>query len=292
MNKQFEQNDFFTEMVRKLSAAGIEQPMLEARLLLAHVKQCEAAEIFSTLKVTDEEKQNATKLLKRRLAHEPLDKIVGHREFFKADFVVNREVLSPRPDTETLVEAVLKQYADFGAALRILDLGTGSGCIIESLLLEYQAAHGVAVDVSAAALNVAQKNAEKFGILPRLAFVQADWFMADCAKKIKECGAQEFDIIVTNPPYIPSKDIDGLAPEVRDFDPRCALDGGADGFDSYQRIAEIAPELLVSGGRIFIEAGVGQAERIAAIFAVKGLKLVEVRADLAGIARCVVLGKE
>ena len=101
-----------------------------------------------------------------------------------------------------------------------------------------------------------------------------------------------FDVIVTNPPYIPSGDIDDLAPEVRDLDPRSALDGGADGFDSYQRIAEIAPELLVSGGRIFIEAGVGQAERIAAIFAVKGLKLVEVRADLTGIARCVVLRKE
>lgn len=291
MNKQFEQNDFFTEMVRKLSAAGIEQPMLEARLLLAHVKQCEAAEIFSTLKVTDEEKQNATKLLKRRLAHEPLDKIVGHREFFKADFVVNREVLSPRPDTETLVEAVLKQYADFGAALRILDLGTGSGCIIESLLLEYQAAHGVAVDVSAAALNVAQKNAEKLGILPRLDFVQADWFATDFAENISKCGAQKFDVIVTNPPYIPSGDIDDLAPEVRDFDPRSALDGGADGFDSYQRIAEIAPELLVSGGRIFIEAGVGQADMIASIFSSFGLQLVEIRADLAGIARCVVMEK-
>lgn len=292
MNEQPEMNDFFTEMVLKLGAAGIEQPRLEARLLLAHVKKCEVAKIFSTINLTDEEKQNATELLKRRLAHEPLDKIVGHREFFKADFIVNCDVLSPRPDTETLIESVLKYYTDLGALLQILDLGTGSGCIIESLLLEYQTAHGVAVDVSAAALAVARKNAKKLGILPRLDFVQADWFATDFAENISKCGAQKFDVIVTNPPYIPSGDIDDLAPEVRDFDPRSALDGGADGFDSYQRIAEIAPELLVSGGRIFIEAGVGQAERIAAIFAVKGLKLVEVRADLAGIARCVVLKKE
>ena len=160
------------------------------------------------------------------------------------------------------------------------------------MLLEYQTAHGVAVDVSAAALAVAQKNAEKLGILPRLDFVQADWFATDFAENISKCGAQKFDVIVTNPPYIPSGDIDDLAPDVRDFDPRTALDGGTDGLDSYRQIAEIAPILLTTEGHIFIEAGIGQADDIAAIFKRGGLKLKEIRADLAGIARCVVMRKK
>ena len=284
-------SDFFDKMVQQLSAAGIEQPMLETRLILAHVKQCETAEILSTVNLTNEEKQTALALLARRLAHEPLDKIVGHREFYKADFAVNNDVLSPRPDTETLVETVLEYYSDYKATLQILDLGTGSGCIIESLLQEYEKAHGVAVDFSAAALKVARQNATRLKLNTRLDFVEADWFATDFVEKISKSGMQKFDIIVTNPPYIPSDDIVGLAPEVKNFDPRTALDGGADGLDSYRQIAEIAPILLADGGHIFIEAGIGQADDIAVIFEGSGLKLKEIRADLAGIARCVVLKK-
>lgn len=284
-------SDFFDKMVQQLGAADIEQPMLETRLILAHVKQCEAAEILSTINLTDEEKQTALALLERRLAHEPLDKIVGHREFYKADFAVNNDVLSPRPDTETLVETVLEYYTDYTATLQILDFGTGSGCIIESLLQEYEKAHGVAVDFSAAALKVAQQNAARLALNTRLDFVEADWFATDFVKKIGKNGTQKFDVIVTNPPYIPSDDIDGLAPEVKNFDPRTALDGGVDGLDSYRQIAKIVPILLTDGGHIFIEAGIGQADDIAVIFKVNGLELKEIRADLAGIARCVVLKK-
>ncbi len=282
-------SNFFTEILQKLSAAGVEQPRLEARLILAHVKHCAPAEIFSDIDVTENEKCAALTLLARRLAHEPLDKILGYRAFFKADFAVNSDVLSPRPDSETLVESVLKRYTDLGAALRILDLGTGSGCLIESLLSEYQMAQGVAVDFSAAALEVAQQNAVQLGVNSRLEFVQADWFGSDFVARIG--GEWKFDVIVTNPPYIPSDDIEGLAPEVKNYDPLTALDGGADGFDSYRRIAEVAPDLLTEGGRIFIEAGIGQADEIVAISSGYGLKLVEIRADLAGIDRCVVLEK-
>lgn len=282
-------SDFFTEIMQKLSAVGVEQPRLEARLILAHVKQCEPAEIFSGIKYTEDEKCAVSALLTRRLVHEPLDKILGHREFYKSDFAVNSNVLSPRPDSETLVEGVLAHYTDLGTALRILDLGTGSGCLIESLLSEYRAAQGVAVDFSAVALEVAQKNAVRLGVNGRLEFVQADWFSPDFVARID--GERKFDVIVTNPPYIPSKDIEGLAPEVKNYDPLTALDGGADGFESYRRIADVAPELLADGGKIFIEAGIGQADEIATVFSSHGLKLVETRADLAGIARCVVLEK-
>lgn len=279
--------DLFDKIVQKLSDSKVEQPRLEARLLLAHVKKCLPADIYSGTDVSETETQVVTDMLNRRLAHEPLDKILGHRAFFKADFVVNNKVLSPRPDTETLVECVLENYANRNTNWRILDLGTGSGCIIESLLAEYPNARGMAVDISAEALNVAKMNAEKLGLSQQLEFIQADWFAAGFVQKI----GQVFDIIVTNPPYIASSEINTLEPEVKDYDPLLALDGGEDGFDSYCRLAEVVPELLVSGGKIFIEAGAGQARTIADIFMKKGLFFETIHKDLSGIERCVILRK-
>ena len=279
--------DLFDKIVQKLSEAKVEQPRLEARLLLAHVKKCLPADIYSGTDVSEAEAQVVTDMLNRRLAHEPLDKILGHKAFFKADFVVNNKVLSPRPDTETLVECVLENYANRNTNWRILDLGTGSGCIIESLLAEYPNARGKAVDISAEALNVAKMNAEKLGLSQQLEFIQADWFTAGFVQKI----GQAFDIIVTNPPYIASSEINTLEPEVKDYDPLLALDGGEDGFDSYCRLTEVVPELLVNGGKIFIEAGAGQARKIAAVFMKKGLVFETIHKDLSGIERCVILRK-
>ena len=276
----------FDDLVRKLVQGGIESPRLEARMLLAFITNQNVSDIFTDINLNDEQKKHLTQLLSRRLAHEPLDKIIGYREFYKATFKVSDKVLSPRPDTEILVEAALQLLPDDKPAT-ILDLGTGSGCIIESLLIEKPLARGVAVDISAEALAVAQENAGNLGIENRLDFVQADWFDADFAERL----TQKFDMIVSNPPYIPSQDIAKLMSEVKNYDPMLALDGGVDGFDSYKRIAELMPNLLKTGGHILLEAGKGQAAQIAEIFSAQGLHLLNIYHDLADIERCVVMEK-
>lgn len=276
---------FFTDIVNQLVEAGIDNPRLETRLILAHIKQCAASEIYSDINLDETQQKQLKVVLNRRLNHEPLDKILGTRSFFKYDFAVNADVLSPRPDTETLVESVLETYPDRNQALNFLDLGTGSGCIIESLLAEYPNANGLAVDISAKALSVAQQNAENLGLVKRLNFLQADWFASDFVQKIN----RKFEVIVTNPPYIPTADITKLDKEVKNFDPLMALDGGADGFSSYRRLAEVVPQLLTDGGYVFIEAGIGQAEKIAQIFTTGGLRLQAIKTDLSGIQRCVIL---
>jgi release factor glutamine methyltransferase len=278
--------NIFDDLVQQLADAGIESPRLEARMLLAFVCGKEPAEIFTDDKLNETQEKKLQSLLARRLAHEPLDKILGKREFYKAEFKVSDKVLSPRPDTETLVEAALRLLPSDNPTT-ILDLGTGSGCIIESLLLERPSAQGVAIDISPEALQIAADNAVNLGVANRLKFIQASWFEADFATRL----AQKFDLIVTNPPYIPTKDIATLMPEVQKYDPLLALDGGTDGFDSYKRIAELAPILLKDGGYILLEAGIGQAEQIAEIFAKQGLHLISTEKDLSGIKRCVVMRK-
>ena len=219
--------DIFLKTVEKLSTADISSPRLEARILLAYVLHEKPENIIGNITLNSEQNQVLQKLLERRLAHEPLDKIIGRREFYKYTFCTSDAVLSPRPDTEILVEEALKIiHTDENVC--ILDLGTGSGCIIETLLAERRSAHGVAVDISAKALQIAEQNALNLNVADRLQFVQADWFEQNFAAQF----AAEFDLIITNPPYIPSAEIKTLAPEVKNYDPLPALDGGADGFAS------------------------------------------------------------
>lgn len=278
-------NHAFDLIVQQLASAGIPSPRLEARLLIAAVLQCAPSAVFTDTELSAAQKHRLNQLLQQRLAHKPLDKILGHREFYKFDFVVDENVLSPRPDTEILVEEALKLLP--AAPADVLDLGTGSGCIIASILAERPQARGVAVDISASSLQVARQNAENLGLSERLRFMRADWFDADFIRQI----GQKFTLIVSNPPYIPTSDISALEPEVKDYDPLAALDGGSDGFASYRRIAELAPELLQAGGYILLEAGIGQAAEIADEFSRNGLKHIRTVNDLAGIARCVILQK-
>lgn len=275
----------FSKVVQKLAQAGIESPRLEARLLIAYVAGIDSNQVFSDIELDAVQTAQLHNVVAQRAAHKPLDKILGHRAFYKSDFTVNENVLSPRPDTEILVEKALQYMPQ--TAQNILDLGVGSGCIIESILLEMPALRGVAVDISETALATARQNAQKQGVAERMRFFCADWFAPDIAAQI----GQKFEVIVSNPPYIPTKDIATLAPEVRNYDPLSALDGGADGYASYRRIADITGDLLNDGGYILLEAGIGQAEEIAAIFERKGLKCVEIANDLGGIARCVILQK-
>ena len=278
-------DDCFSEIMQKLTAAGIESPRLETRLLIAFAADIAPSTVLPDIVLNEAQKEKLQQAVYQRTAHKPLDKILGHREFYKADFIVSEDVLSPRPDTEILVETALRYIS--AETRHILDLGTGSGCIIESILSEKPQLSAVAVDISAKSLLTAQKNAQKLGLTSRIKFLCADWFESAFIHQI----GQKFDIIVSNPPYIPTDDIKTLSTEVQKYDPLAALDGGIDGYDSYRRIAELAPSLLNNDGFILLEAGIGQARDIAEIFKNKGLKLLEIVKDLGGVERCVVLQK-
>jgi release factor glutamine methyltransferase len=205
--------------------------------------------------------------------------ILGEREFWSLPLFVGPGVLVPRPETETLVEAALEAFPDRTAPLRILDLGTGSGCLLLALLREYPNASGVGVDRSAEALAHATLNARRHGLADRALLVRGDWGRG---------LAESFELIVANPPYVASGELAELAPEVARYEPRAALDGGADGLDAYRAILPDLPRLLAPAGVACLEIGAGQATALAALAEVGGFR-VAVRPDLAGIPRCLVL---
>ena len=221
----------------------------------------------------------ASALAARRLKREPVARILGRKEFWSLTLAVTPDVLVPRPETETVVEAALDALGRDGKKmerLRILDIGTGSGALLLALLSELPNAVGLGTDISAAALAVARENAERNGLNDRCTFV---------ACNIAEGVEDRFDLIVSNPPYVSRGEIATLAPEVRDFDPRLALDGGNDGLDGYRAIARHARRLLAPGGRLIVELGAGQEQAVRALFTTAGLQVGASRADLAGIPR-------
>ncbi|MGN0919170.1 MAG: peptide chain release factor N(5)-glutamine methyltransferase [Alphaproteobacteria bacterium] len=216
-------------------------------------------------------------IIERRKAGEPLSKILGHRGFWRGDFFVDENVLDPRPDSETLIQAVLEKVPDKNQTLRILDLGTGSGCLLISLLMEYKKALGVGMDISPKALEIARKNAFKNG-------VKADFILMDMTKLPKDL--KSFDIVISNPPYIPTKEIEGLGVEVKKYDPHLALDGGKDGLDFYRVIAQKAPARL-----IFLEIGQAQEKDVQSIFEAQGWFFEGSKKDYAGITRVLIFKK-
>jgi release factor glutamine methyltransferase len=211
-------------------------------------------------------------LLARRVFGEPVSRILGVRNFFGRDFVVSPEVLDPRADTETLVEAALPLLGQG----RILDLGAGSGAIIVTLLAERPEASGVAVDLSPGALAITADNARRHGVASRLSLLEGSWF-----SPVEGC----FDLIVSNPPYIPAGDIEGLDREVRDFDPHLALAGGTDGLDAYRVLAGGAARFLSPSGALLLEIGAGQAAAITGLFVGEGWQLAGQFRDLGGHVR-------
>lgn len=271
-------------LAEKFAAAGLDSPQLDARILVGHTLGFDHAALLAAAErvLSADEDSAIAALAERRLAHEPVARIVGTKEFWSLDLRIDDATLVPRPETETVVEAALAAVDRLGArALRIVDLGTGSGAILLALLSELENAHGIGSDINPRALAVARDNAARLG-QSNAAFVACD---------LAAALRGPFDLIVANPPYIPSSDIATLAPEVRLFDPRLALDGGADGLNFYRAIAAAAAELLTSDGAVVVEIGVGQAEPVATILAAAGLVPSAPRPDLYGVPRALIAAK-
>lgn len=268
--------------MRRLAATGIPEPRAEARRLLSLAMGVAAEGIVAALdrSLGSDVLARFDSIVARRGTHEPFAYIAGEREFWSLPFRVTPATLIPRPDTETVVEAALDHVRmRANPRPRILDLGTGSGCILLALLSELPGAVGIGVDASEAALGVAADNARVLGLSARAAFRLGDW----------SAGIPgPFELIVSNPPYIPDGDISSLAADVARFEPASALAGGRDGLDAYRAIAGMAPPLLAGDAALILEVGLGQAEAVAALLAGAGLDIAGTRADLAGIPRCVV----
>lgn len=264
----------------RLAGAGVESARLDARLLLAHVLGVVPGSLLagSSMAVAPEAVSRFDRLVVRREAREPLAYLTGRKGFWSHEFAVGPGVLVPRPETETLIEEAFRLFPDRQTPLRLLDLGTGSGCLLLTLLHAFPNATGTGVEQSEAAFAFARTNRAALGLDDRATLLAAAW---------QEPALGRFDLVVSNPPYIPVAALDGLAPELR-YEPRQALDGGADGLDAYRDLSIRLGAWLVPGGHVLLEIGIGQGEAVSAILAAQGLEMRGIRADLAGIPRCVV----
>ncbi len=273
-------------LAQNFRRAGIDSPEADARALICVALRLSRTQLIAQCDRVLESREltEVTGVAARRLKREPVSRIIGEKEFWSLPLKVTPDVLVPRPETETIVEAALDEMDRVGAraeSLRILDIGTGSGALLLALLKELPNATGVGTDISTAALLVARGNAERLTLSERCVFV---------ACNIAEPLSGPFDLIVSNPPYIARAGIAALDPEVRDFDPKLALDGGADGLDAYRAISAAAPALLRPTGRLILELGIGQERPVRGLIRTAGLTVKKVVADLAGIARATVAG--
>lgn len=267
---------------QRLDEAGVESPKRDAEVLLCYVLACDRAHLIGhgDDPLVDNDADSFDNLIAKREAREPVSQILGTKEFWSLDFCVSRAVLSPRPESETLIEAVLDHIDDRSKPMRLLDLGTGTGCLLLALLHELQASTGVGVDASDDALSLARGNAERLLLSDRAVFQIGDW---------ADGMTGPFDVVVSNPPYIESATLADLEPEVATWEPRGALDGGADGLDAYRRIVAQLKSILAGEGIAILEHGPGQADAIAALANQGGLSVVERRPDLEGRERCLIL---
>jgi release factor glutamine methyltransferase len=267
---------------RRLAAAGLPTAELDARALAQEAFGLTPAQLLADggAEVSPAEAERLDALTARRLSGEPVDRILGRREFWGRDFALSPETLSPRPDTETVVEAALAELGDVDGAISVIDLGVGSGCLLLALLSELPNAWGLGVDLSPGAAAAARRNAKALGLAGRARFIAGDW----------AAGVRcRFDLVVSNPPYIATSEIPTLDVEVRAHDPRLALDGGADGLDAYRAILGEAPRLLAPAGLAVLELGAGQAKGVGEIAAASGLTVVRAVRDLSGVERALVL---
>jgi release factor glutamine methyltransferase len=273
---------FLCQAGQRLRGAAIEAPRLEARRLLTHVLGTTEEALLRDPRaaVPADKAQHFATLLARRVAHEPFAYLIGRVGFWTLELEVSPATLIPRADSETLVEAALEACPDKGAALRVLDLGTGTGALLLAVLSEFPAANGIGIDLKPAAAALAARNAARLGLAARARFLAGDWAAAVLGP---------FDLILCNPPYIESAAIAGLMPEVAQHEPASALDGGADGLAAYRRIIADLPRVLAPRGVAVLELGQGQQAAVAALGRAAGLTPAACSADLGGVPRALVL---
>ena len=268
---------------RTLAQARVENPRLDAELLIAEAAGVTRANLFAgSIELDDETQRRFEALIKRRAAREPLAYITGRKEFYSLEFELGPGVLVPRPETETIVDLALK-FAAERPNCRLLDIGTGCGAIALAVASNAPGVRVVATDISTDALAIAHRNATRLGLESRARFIHADcWDTLDCGELLGR-----FDIVVSNPPYVCDSEIARLEPEIRDFEPRIALDGGPDGLNFYRRIVAGLGDHLVDGGALILEVGKGQATAVAAMLQATGRLNVSVSNDLSGTPRTV-----
>ncbi len=272
--------DLLAQGEGRLGRAGIPQPRREARLLLAHALGLAPASLLALDAEVRLRPDGYEALLARRAAREPLAFLTGRQGFWTLDLAVSPATLIPRADSETLIEALTLARPDRAAVRHVLDLGTGTGCLLLAALSEYPQAWGVGVDVSSDACRLAASNAASTGLAGRAGVLCGDWAVALVGR---------FDVILGNPPYVAGPELDGLMPEVGQHEPRRALDGGLDGLDAYRRLLPMLRPLLRPDGLAILEVGAGQADAVAALAPDARLRLASMRADLGGIVRAVLL---
>ena len=270
----------WTAARKRLEAAGVDSPVIDARLLVEAAAEATRVDIIADPQrlLSEAQEQALETYVTRRERREPVSHILGRKGFWKIMVGVTRDVLTPRPDTETLVDLALKSFPE-GRVFNILDLGVGSGAILLAILAERPGGKGLGVDVSEEALAVARENAANLGLAGRVALLRGDWTQG--------LAEASFDLVVSNPPYIPTQDIEGLQPEVSRYEPRLALDGGLDGLDAYRILAPEILRVIKPGGRFLVEIGFDQAEAVQALFKAAGAKEIVTIKDLANKDRVI-----
>ena len=264
----------------QLTAAGIESARLDARVLLAHAMGVSSDSLFSQRIVAAGEEAAFRKLLNRRMAREPVAYLTGMREFWSLSFEVGPGVLIPRPETETLLEEAQRHFANRDAPRAVLDLGTGSGCLLIAALHLFPHALGSGIDRSQKALAWAQKNAARLGVVARSSWHAGDWSSV----------TDRYDLVLANPPYLRQSDLVGLAPEISRHEPTDALFAGEDGLDAYRALIPLLGRVLAPDGRAFLEIGQNQADSVRSVVEAAGLEFLGLAPDLAGVPRCMAVG--
>ncbi|MDC0531080.1 peptide chain release factor N(5)-glutamine methyltransferase [Alphaproteobacteria bacterium] len=277
--------------IEKLVKSGSETAILDSRVLLAHVL-CLTRPIFTheNINISKKEINSFQELIAERENGKPVSRIIKKKNFWKKEFEINQETLDPRPDSEVIIEYFFKYNEDKFKELKILDLGSGSGCLGLSLLDEYQNSRVSFLDVSEKSLQAVEINSLKFNFYKRIQLINLDWSVPDWNRKLLDIEKKiKFDAIVTNPPYIPSKDINFLQKEVKNYEPLIALDGGKDGLDAYRMIFGKLLSLLNVNGKIFVEIGQHQEKSVSQIALDNNLFPIDYGRDLSGIIRVIVL---
>ena len=271
-----------------LKSAGIESFDLDAKVLLSYILGIESYELIShpNAEVPLKIYHQYMKLIERRGNSEPIAQITKFKEFWSLPFKISKKTLIPRPDSETIIDAVKSEFKDKNFSYKILDMGTGSGCLLLSLLSEFKQAFGIGIDIQSGAVKTAKQNAKILSFADRAVILKQSWHKAKPSKKISE---HKFNIIISNPPYITAKDMKTLDKDVKKYEPRKALFGGNDGLDEYRMIAKAIYDwgILEKNGKVFLELGKGQENDVRKIFEAFGFKFEKYFKDLSGIIRVI-----